>query len=273
MLIAGFKAQAFKKIAVLTGAGISVSAGIPDFRSPGSGIYANLSKYKLNRPEDLFTLSFFQQNPQAFFEFAKEFDLDKYEPTLTHYFIRLLELKGLLHINLTQNIDNLEEKTGLSKDLLCQAHGSIKGAYCSKCGFEASPDEFKACVQRGEVYRCQSGTKCTYPVKPRIIFFGEKLPDDFFNKMELVDDCDLMIVMGTALAVAPFNMLVNHVGNGVPQVLINRENLKSQGFDFEKPLNRLFLPGNCDDTVLQLANDLGLGEELQQLMMAKGQKI
>lgn len=86
-------------------------------------------------------------------------------------------------------------------------------------------------------------------MKPQIVFFGEKLPDDFFAKMEMVRDCDLMIIMGTALAVMPFNMLVNDVPKGVHQVLINRENLKTQGFDFEKPLNRLFLPGSCDDTI------------------------
>ena len=108
------KAKKYEKIVVLTGAGISVSAGIPDFRSPGSGIYANLQKYKLSRPEELFTLKYFFEYPHVFYDFAKEFDLENYEPTPTHYFIRMLELKGLLHLNLTQNIDNLEEKTGLS---------------------------------------------------------------------------------------------------------------------------------------------------------------
>lgn len=110
----------------------------------------------------------------------------------------------------------MEEKAGLSEGKLCQAHGSIKGAFCSKCGAQASADEFKASVQRGEVYRCQSGTKCTYPVKPRIIFFGEVLPDDFFKKMDAVEECDLMIIMGTALAVSPFNMLVGSAPRDVP---------------------------------------------------------
>lgn len=114
-------------------------------------------------------------------------------------------------MNLTQNIDDLESKTGLREELLCQAHGSIKGAACSECKFAMNPLHFKEHVKRGEIYKC---TKCYGAVKPNIIFFGETLPKDFFVKIEKVEECDLMIVMGTALAVSPFNSLVEMVEKG-----------------------------------------------------------
>lgn len=91
ILLKNLKGKQYKNVCILTGAGISVSAGIPDFRSPGSGIYANLQKYKLTRPEDLFTLSFFLDNPKVFYEFSREFELDGYHPTPTHFFIKLLD--------------------------------------------------------------------------------------------------------------------------------------------------------------------------------------
>lgn len=97
----GLKAGSFKKIVVMTGAGISVSAGIPDFRSPGTGVYANLAKYNLPTPEAIFTLDYFIHNPTAFYEFAQNFDLTKFNPTPTHFFIKMLQDKGLLFMNPT----------------------------------------------------------------------------------------------------------------------------------------------------------------------------
>lgn len=112
-LVDGLKSGKFKNIMVMTGAGISVSAGIPDFRSPKTGVYANLEEYDLPSPEALFTIDFFVKKPEAFYKFAKNFDLTKFDPTPTHYFNKLLQNKKLLYQNLTQNIDNLEEKTGM----------------------------------------------------------------------------------------------------------------------------------------------------------------
>jgi len=90
-LLEGFKQDKFKKIVVATGAGISVSAGIPDFRSPKTGLYANLAKYNLPTPESIFTLSFFNETPEAFYQLAGEFlDTKKFNPTPTHYFIKFL---------------------------------------------------------------------------------------------------------------------------------------------------------------------------------------
>ena len=87
----------FKKVVVLTGAGISVSAGIPDFRSPKTGLYANLGKYDLPRPESIFEMEFFKEKPRAFYQLAQEFlDTDKFDPTPTHFFIKLLQDKGIL---------------------------------------------------------------------------------------------------------------------------------------------------------------------------------
>ena len=112
-LVQGLKEGAFKNIVVMTGAGISVSAGIPDFRSPGTGVYANLAKYKLPTPEALFQIDFFINNPEPFYDFAQNFDLTKFNPTPTHFFIKMLQDKGILLANPTQNIDNLEEKAGM----------------------------------------------------------------------------------------------------------------------------------------------------------------
>lgn len=96
-IIRGFKSGRFKKVIVCTGAGISVSAGIPDFRSPKTGLYDNLSKYDLPNPQAIFEINFFNEKPGAFYQLADEFlDNDKFNPTATHYFIKLLQEKGIL---------------------------------------------------------------------------------------------------------------------------------------------------------------------------------
>ena len=100
-LVEGLKAGQYKKIIVMTGAGISVSAGIPDFRTPGTGLYDNLKEFNLPKPEAIFDINYFKKNPHAFYRFAKNFDLSKFDATPTHYFIKMLQDKGLLFWNLT----------------------------------------------------------------------------------------------------------------------------------------------------------------------------
>ncbi|XP_063566902.1 NAD-dependent protein deacetylase sirtuin-3, mitochondrial isoform X11 [Gorilla gorilla gorilla] len=102
------RARACQRVVVMVGAGISTPSGIPDFRSPGSGLYSNLQQYDLPYPEAIFELPFFFHNPKPFFTLAKELYPGNYKPNVTHYFLRLLHDKGLLLRLYTQNIDGLE---------------------------------------------------------------------------------------------------------------------------------------------------------------------
>ena len=120
-----------KNIIVMCGAGISVSAGIPDFRSKGTGLYDNLEKYNLPTPTAVFDISYFRDNPAAFYMLAQEMWPDKHNPTPTHHFIAELHARGKLLRCYTQNIDSLECSRGLlPKSAVVAAHGNFDSASC-----------------------------------------------------------------------------------------------------------------------------------------------
>lgn len=109
-----------KNIVVLTGAGISTSLGIPDFRSAGTGLYAQLAHLGLTDPQEVFDISLFKDDPTVFFSVAKDILPDGKRFTPTHAFIAMLQNKGKLLTNYTQNIDNIEANAGVSRDKLIQ---------------------------------------------------------------------------------------------------------------------------------------------------------
>ncbi|GAA6040294.1 hypothetical protein JCM8097_009405 [Rhodosporidiobolus ruineniae] len=123
-----------RKILVLTGAGVSTSCGIPDFRS-STGLYARLKEghlaAELDDPQDMFDLAVFKERPGVFYGFAKEIYPSNFVPSPCHRFVKLLELNDRLLRNYTQNIDGLFEQVGVEKMLNC--HGSFATASCLLC--------------------------------------------------------------------------------------------------------------------------------------------
>jgi len=269
-----------KNVIVMAGAGISVAAGIPDIRTPGTGLYDNLQKYNLPDPVAVFQLSYFKQNPQPFYSLAKELYPGSFKPTLAHYLIRLLHEKGILLRSYTQNIDGLDRLAGVPGDKLVEAHGSFHTAHCIDCRKEHSHDFVKEAVFNDQIPRCDN-FGCGGLIKPDIVFFGESLPDRFADLVQIdFKKCDLLIVMGTSLQVQPFASLVGRVPSSTPRVLINREAVgastvhplmqllgMSGGLDFDSPTNVRDIKwlGDVQDGARELAQLLGWEESLDKL--------
>lgn len=255
-----FRTNAFTKVLVVSGAGVSVAAGIPDFRSPGSGLYDNLHKYDLPYPEAIFDVDFYIQNPKPFVTLAKEiWPGVNYRPTLTHCFFSLLDKKGILRRVYTQNIDGLEAVAGVTEEKLVECHGHFRSSACVKCRtkFDAEVCQ-KAMIEQGEAPKCNS---CGSSVKPDIVFFGEVMPSRFSDLVHYdVASSDLVIVLGSSLMVAPVCFIPDWVKSNVPRLLLNRDLVGTFG-----KANDVFMEGDCDDSVRQLCRMIGWEEELDAI--------
>lgn len=269
-----------QNIIVMTGAGVSVSAGIPDFRTPGTGLYSQLEKYNLPYPEAIFTLDYFKKNQKPFYTLAKEIYPGLHFPTPTHYFLKLLADKGLLLRIYTQNIDSLEQIAGIDKSLVIAAHGNFDTATCVDTEEKVDPEEVKNSILEGEKGWNRMNKKYGGLVKPDIVFFGEKLPKRFLESIkEDFPKCDLLIVMGTSLQVQPFASLIDRVDDNIPRLLINREEVgvyesnpfafliqRMRGFNFNDNSRDIAVLKDCDDGIQDLAEELGWLNQLKNLI-------
>ncbi|XP_043912315.1 NAD-dependent protein deacetylase sirtuin-1 [Protopterus annectens] len=244
--------QSCKKIIVLTGAGVSVSCGIPDFRSR-DGIYARLSESfpDLPDPQAMFDIDYFKRDPRPFFKFAKEIYPGQFQPSPCHKFIAMLDKQGKLLRNYTQNIDTLEQVAGIQRIIQC--HGSFATASCLVCKYKVDCEAVREDIFNQVIPRC---CKCPAGIplaimKPDIVFFGENLPEQFHRSMKNdKDEVDLLIVIGSSLKVRPVALIPSSIPHEVPQILINREPLPHLNFDVE-------LLGDCDVIINELSHCLG----------------
>lgn len=181
---------------VLTGAGHSTPSGIPDFRSPGSGLWEQAN------PLVVASIFAFRLHPQAFYDWIRPLVklMLEAQPNPAHYALAELEKMGLLQAVITQNIDGLHQRAGSQRVL--ELHGHMREATCIRC-YKVVPaqpliDKFLA---DGQVPVCED---CGGVMKPNVILFGEQLPVRVLN--EAIHEarlCDLMLVAGSSLQVAP----------------------------------------------------------------------
>ncbi|KAF3929317.1 hypothetical protein AA313_de0209017 [Arthrobotrys entomopaga] len=289
-------------IMVLTGAGISTSLGIPDFRSKGSGLYSRLEGLGLSDPQEVFDIQIFKEDPSIFYSIAKDILPTTNEFSPTHAFIELLQRKGKLLRNYTQNIDNIEHLAGVLPEKLVQCHGSFATASCVKCKFQVPGEEIFDDLRAGKIAKCpkcveaemakqQVGKKrkrgTTAPksrknkytddtsdeedwslepeigvMKPDIIFFGEQLPDRFHR---IVDHDRAKVDLLICIGTSLKVAPVSEVPAFLPANV-------PQIYISREPVHHIefdveLIGDQCDDIVTELARQVGWGEEFKHDMI------
>lgn len=206
------KMQKARKIAVLTGAGISTAAGVPDFRGP-KGLYVT----RAYDPETVFDIGYFDRDPKPFYRFSRDFlgMLAKLEPTYTHRFLASFEAKGAPIIAVvTQNIDGLHQRAGSRH--VYPMHGDYETAHCRRCGRPVAKPELLELMETEEVPTCPD---CGGTIKPDVVFFGENVRH-LSEAEKVAVDSDLMLVLGSSLTVYPAASLPGWAGGDV--VIVNK---------------------------------------------------
>ena len=184
-----------RRAVVLTGAGVSVPSGIPDFRTPETGMWAKVD------PMEVAHISVFERNPERFWSYYRpRFQaLGDKEPNRAHAALAELERRGLVEGVITQNIDRLHRAAG--SENVIEVHGSIATSSCLDCETSFGLEEVDGLFDQRGVAICSA---CEGAVKPDVVLFGEMLPLEAIERAtELAEEADLMLCVGSSLAVHP----------------------------------------------------------------------
>jgi NAD-dependent deacetylase len=190
----------------LTGAGISVPSGIPDFRTPGKGLWEKVD------PMSVATIDAFHRDTKRFWDFYRPrfHDLSDKQPNAAHAALAELERRGLLEAVITQNIDRLHGKAGSRQ--LVEVHGSIATASCTSCAATYPLEQVESLFDEEGIAACAC---CAGKVKPDVVLFGELLPERaIVRAQELCMRADLLLCIGSSLEVHPVA--------GLPELTLGR---------------------------------------------------
>jgi NAD-dependent deacetylase len=220
----------------LTGAGISVESGIPDFRSRG-GLWDRFD------PEEYATIYAFRKTPEKVWQMLKEMEgiVDKARPNEAHIGLAELERMGLLQCISTQNVDNLHQEAG-SQDVI-EYHGNSRSLICLWCNKRYDYRE-----KKGEYPpKCE----CGKILKPDVIFFGEAIPPSAMTRSsQLASTCQALLIIGTSAVVYPFNVLprqAKQAGAKIIEVNLEKTVLTDHITD-------IFLHGKASEKVSQVVS-------------------
>lgn len=209
--------RASRRAVALTGAGISTPSGVPDFRSPGSGLWERYD------PMEVASLLTFRHHPDKFYEWIRPLAMQvlSAEPNPAHLALARLERAGILLGVVTQNIDNLHTRAG--SNCVVEIHGHMREATCVRCGrVVPTGGLLRAFTETGQVPRC---TACGGTLKPNAIFYGEQLPYQAVREAErLFREADLVLVIGSSLEVTPAALFpVQALNSGARLIIVNRD--------------------------------------------------
>ena len=183
-----------KSAVVLTGAGVSVPSGIPDFRTPGTGLWEKVD------PMEVAHIESWRRDPQRFWSFYGDrfVSLVRKQPNEAHLALAELERRGLIRALITQNIDRLHRLAGTER--LIEVHGSIEWSVCLDCEERVAIDRVIELLGPAAP-KCP---RCSAPLKPDVVLFGELLPERAMAEAQaLALDADLMVCVGSSLEVYP----------------------------------------------------------------------
>jgi len=234
-----------RKAVALTGAGISVGSGIPDFRSRG-GLWTKFA------PDEYATLGVFYENPEKAWLLYRELGrvlLGK-KANAAHHALAEFEQSGYLRGIITQNVDNLHQQAG-SRTVI-EIHGDHQHLQCLQCGGQipVCPDHYEAI----DVPRCAS---CRFPLKPNVVLFGEPVRD--LEAIEaLLEGCDLLLVIGTSAQVYPAAAIPPAIKRGGGRIIeFNREQtLGRDRFSGISTITDYFFEGDVVETLPLLSREV-----------------